>query len=433
MTRILLTLAALAAPTVSFAQGSAKPISLDDAVALAKRNSPTMIQSRGTLRTSAAAVTSAKWAFAPTLGVSYGSSKGGGGNYVNGQLINQTSPEYSFSQSLNIGTISLWDGWQKISTLRQNRAQVTAAEASEVLNEFTVVSNVKSQYYSILRALEQEASARLQLKQAQDQLNIAVTKLKAGTATAADTLTATTSVGNAQLSILNAQNSQNFANAQLTRLTGSDFPVTAIVADTTDPRPLALSDAELYTLAEQGPAVRNAAATLTTDKAAEQGARATQWPSVNFGVSYSRNNKDKNYDFGAGQMNYSWGLNLGASYQIWNNYQRESGIIRAKVNTDNADANLRESKLTARQNLTQQLGNLRTAIEQIRIGRIQLAAAEENLRITQQRYQLGVGLLIDLTTAQNNLNTARTNLVGFRFDARNARAQIEGLIGHELQ
>jgi outer membrane protein len=61
-----------------------------------------------------------------------------------------------------------------------------------------------------------------------------------------------------------------------------------------------------------------------------------------------------------------------------------------------------------------------------------IAAAEEDLRVQQQRYALGVSTLLDLLTSQAQLNQARQALIQARLDGRIARAQLSALVGREL-
>ena len=131
-------------------------------------------------------------------------------------------------------------------------------------------------------------------------------------------------------------------------------------------------------------------------------------------------------------MNYSWNFSIGASYTLWNNWGRESSTLSARIAADNAEANLRNERLLVRQNITQQLGALRTAEQQIVISRTNLVAAEAALRVQTVRYEAGAGQLLDVLTAQNTLNSVRNTLIQQRFTLRNTRAQIESLIGREL-
>ena len=61
-----------------------------------------------------------------------------------------------------------------------------------------------------------------------------------------------------------------------------------------------------------------------------------------------------------------------------------------------------------------------------------IAAAEEDLRVQQQRYAVGASTLLDLLTSQTQLNQARQALIQARLDGRIARAQLSALIGREL-
>ncbi len=438
MKKSILLLAALVAPTFAFAQDGARPISLGEALDLAKKNAPTMISARGTIRTNAAALRVAKWAFNPlnNLQLSYGSSTGGGTQFNNEGFLAQRNTGWGFTQGFGGANLTIWDGGTKMGNIRSARANIDASEASEVAAGFSIAQQVKTQYYAILQALETETNAQKTLEQSQFQLDIAKAKLSAGTATISDTLQAFVATTNARISILNAQNSRLNANAQLTRLTASPYQVTAIVSDTADPPPLQINEADLYALAERGPAVQQSAAQYKAAQVSEGVSKAIYWPQISASASYSRSNSERsrsNYDFGAGPMAYSWSFGLNATYRLFDGFSREQSIIRAKIATDNAEASLRDQKFTARQNLTQQLGALHIADETMKYQRQAIAAGEENLRVVTERYRLGSGLLLDVITAQNSLNNSKASLTQARVNARNARAQIEAIIGRDLQ
>jgi outer membrane protein len=93
---------------------------------------------------------------------------------------------------------------------------------------------------------------------------------------------------------------------------------------------------------------------------------------------------------------------------------------------------LRDARLAARQNLTSFLRTLQNAQARAEVQLQAIAAAEEDLRVQQQRYALGASTLLDLLTSQTQLNVARQALIQARFDARVARAQLSSLLGREL-
>jgi outer membrane protein TolC len=125
-------------------------------------------------------------------------------------------------------------------------------------------------------------------------------------------------------------------------------------------------------------------------------------------------------------------VNLGLSYPIFNRYQRENAVAAAQINLENAQATLKDQRLSAQQIIITQMGALRNAEERIRVQQLNLRANLEDLRVNQQRYQLGAGLLLDVLTSQSALIQARQQLIQARLDYRNARAQIEAVIGRDL-
>ena len=60
-------------------------------------------------------------------------------------------------------------------------------------------------------------------------------------------------------------------------------------------------------------------------------------------------------------------------------------------------------------------------------------AAEENLRVQEQRYAVGASTLLDVLTAETTLNQARAQLIQYRLNYRTTKAQIEQIIGRDLQ
>src|SRR5256885_16428096 len=101
-----------------------------------------------------------------------------------------------------------------------------------------------------------------------------------------------------------------------------------------------------------------------------------------------------------------------------------------------AEDGIRDYKVTGVQTcalpISQQLAALTTASAQIAIVGTNVAAATEALRVTQERYRLGAGTLLDLLTAQANMTQAEVNQVSARYNYVIARAQVEALAGHPL-
>lgn len=434
MVRVLSLAVALLLPSLVTAQAvtdtTPRTIELDEAVRLARRNSPAAVQARGDMRIARAGIRSAYFAFLPDLSVSAGRSWGQGAFFGEAGNIVQRAPTTNYSDGLALRA-TLFDGGRRFFDIRSAHASSTAAEATDVAQEYQVSLDVKQQYFNVLAAREAEEAGRAQLAEAEQGLRVASARVAAGAANRSDSLRAVVAVGNARLAILDAQNRVQLANASLTRLVGTDFPVTAGPDQTVEPSIEELDAARLLALAEEGPGVNQAEAQLTAARAAARAERTLYLPSLT--MSYSRGGSGRDARFGYGTpFAYSYGYNLSLSYPLFDGLQREERVVRASVAADNAEATLRDTRLRAQQELTQSLGLLRNAGQRVEVQATSVSATEQDLRFQQQRYALGAATLLDVLTSQAALNTARNNLIAARFDQRVARARLEALIGRPL-
>jgi outer membrane protein len=431
-------LALLVAPALLRAQTpdtlAARPIPLTEAVSLAQQNGIAAVQARGQVRTAESSVKAARAALLPSLNFTMGQVNQSGDRFDNqGRLVPYLAPQpWSYSTGIS-SSVNLFDGGRRLSEVRRTRYDVGSAEANEVSQRFNVALQVKTQYYSILAARESEAAARAQLEQADEQLKASIARTRAGVATLSDSLRSVVSVGNAQLALITARNNLRVASAALTRLVGSTTPVTALPSDTLDLALAPLDSASLSALLVEAPAVRQSEAQLQSANAAVRSARTPYLPTIDLTFQRSGNGFDKFYGIGDKSLAYTNNFSLRLAYPLWNNYQREDALNRAKVQEEVAQATVRDAQLGAQQNLVQELAALRTAQQRIALQQQSVAAAVEDLRVQRQRYSLGASTLLDVLTSQTTLDAARSALIQARQDFRVARAQLEALVGRELQ
>jgi outer membrane protein len=436
-----MTLAGLMLLPAAMMAQDAKPIALEDAVRLARRNSPASVQSRNNIRQNAGLVRQRYAAFLPSLNLSAGLSESEGFNLAQvpdpanpGSFISVPRP---FNQDWNgnhglSAQFQIFSGGARLFQLQQARAQLDAAEAADVAQDFTIALQVKQQYYAVLAAREQRSAAERQLESAEQQLRASTARVQAGAATRSDSLRTSIQVGNAKLAILTAENGLANANAALSRLIGSE---TLVTADPTSEasETVSLTDAELLAMGDRSPAVLQAQA---NEVAAKQGNRSiwSQYlPSLSVTMARSFSGRPGEFQlWGDGDLN-STRTNYSVGWQLFNGLNREQQGLSARISLDNAEAQLRDARLNARQQMIQQLGAFRTAEARVQIQVSSVAAGEEDLRVQQERYALGASTLLDVLNSQTTLDQARRDLIQARLDARVAKAQIEALIGRDLQ
>jgi outer membrane protein len=410
----------------------ARPIALDQAVRLAQRNSPVTTQARGATRVGRASVTNALAQFLPNLNVNSNATHSAGATYFQGRLVPFAGDPWSYSKGYNAG-VMLFDGGQRWFGYRAALAGMRASSENELLQRYNVALSVKQQYFAVLAARETEAAAFRQLEGAETQLRVSTARLQAGAASRLDSLRSAVAVGTARLAIINAQNSLRAANATLTRLVASPDPVTAVTSDTAEVPRIDVDSAALVKLASDGPAIRQALASFASTKAAKRATLTTYLPTLSLFYRYSTSKTTQTFSWDGSFPSTSTGYSFSISYNLFNNFTRELNVMTAAVNENNAEADLRDARFAARENLTAYLGTLRAALETIDLQGTQIAAAEEDLRGQQDRYRLGAGTLLEVSQAQTLLDNARVALINARFQARTTKAQIEALIGRELR
>ena len=430
----LLVPAALGAQvTAVAATDGARPISLEEAVRLAQRNAPEAVRARGELRQSGAAVRSSYAAFLPNITLGMGQTKQGGDRLgPQGELVPFTGRPWSYSTAVNAG-MDFPLGGQQFFEIRRAQMTVAAADANEIFQRYNIALAVKQEYFAVLAARESEAAARSQFEQATQQLRVASARVAAGAATKSDSLRSVILLGNAQLALLTAQNNLRVANAALTRLVAAPELVTAeLVLDSLETDVTPVDSAELLRLSERGPAVDQAYAAERAAAAGVRVARAAYFPTLSANYRRGGSGFDPRFGVGDDPFAYSDLLQISLNFPLFNQWQREEQIARAKVAEDIAEATLRDTRLQAQQSLTQFLGAMQTAQQRVEIQLASVAAAEEDLRVQQQRYALSASTLLDVLTSQTQLDAARAALIQARYDYRVARAQLEALIGRDL-
>jgi outer membrane protein len=301
-----------------------------------------------------------------------------------------------------------------------------------VAAEFSVAYSVSQQYYAALAARESRAAAEAALTEAQQNFRAANARIAAGAATRSDSLRSVIALGNQQLAVLSAENDLQNANAALTRLVGTPFTVTAAATDTMLAS-VPADSTELFRLLDTSPAIRSSQAALAAASAAVRSSRTDYFPTLSTSYGLTNNISDSSFKFWQNRTLQNKSFSLSLSVPLFNGLGREETVQRARISEMNARASLRDAQLLAQQQLIQYLGQLRLAQARIAIQQASLDAAQEDLRVQQQRYELGASTQLELLTTQTQLNSARYNLVNARYQVRIAKAQLEQLLGREIR
>jgi outer membrane protein len=414
-------------------RGQGRSVTLTDAIRLSERVQPLVVRAAGDIETAAAQRRSAWGSYLPTLSASSSasafSSEGPSRvDPVTGQLLSGNTSNRSLNTSLS-ASVDLFTGFRRGAEMSAARANQSAAEASFVDARFQQALTTTNQFLDALAAQQLVRVRETSVRRAEEQLKTSIAKLQAGSATRSDSLRSRVTLGNAQLDLIRAQTDLATAEAGLARLIGENGRVKAL-DDSAFYRVIDMPDtAALRAEAEaKSPRIQSAVAAADAARAGLKASRAAYWPSLALSANTAWNaSRSNDYDL----LNQRQ-LSLGLRWSIFDGFARELGVAERAASLDVADATAADERRAVGAELTARLAELAAARTQIDITQTSVVAAEEDLRVQQERYRLGASTIVDLLTSQEALNQAEVDVVVARFDYLRAKASLEALIGRNL-
>jgi outer membrane protein TolC len=426
VTGVLALTVAVSAEAQQAQPPQALEVTLPEAIQRSLLVQPTMVRARGGQRNAGAQRRAAYGAFLPSLRLSSSAIRQTDSSIVNGFPVGPG--DFTFNSSLT-ADLDLFAGFRRLARRASAQASVNAAEAGVINERFQVTLLTRQAFYDALASEELVRVAQSQVRRAQQQLQISVEKLRAGSATRSDSLRSTVDYGNARIALLEAQANLAADQATLGRQIGVDQPVRA-VPDSALPAPP--DTAALRALAIEGmPQVEQADAEARAARASIWDARSPYLPTFSVSWRTSSQGITKPWDGFESNRNLN-SLTFGLSWTIFNGFAREQEQVSAAVTRDNAEAAAADTRRRVNAQLSQQIAALATAYEKISIAQANVAAATEDVRVQNERYRVGAATILDLLTSQASLTQAEQNIVRVRFDYLIARAQLEALVGRQL-
>ena len=399
-------------------------LSLDTVIKRALEYSPTYASATGEVRKTRSAERVARGAYLPSLSTT-------GIALIGNQQVTSTPgvrTQNAYGGAVT-ASLPLFTGGMRREVRRENAAFARAADAGLVLERYAVRLQAKESYFEVLRAHALVGVGSDAVNVAQRSLGYARARRDAGIATPADVLQSELALTTARRQLLAARDSLHTAAALLGRIVGVDGLVDAEPLANVDPTPLALQDSAVVAAAlNDAPAVRQAAEQVTATAAAHRAAKALYWPIISTTAAYIWSNNA----LIPSAPRSGWNLALGASFPIFDGWQREDSVTRADVAAEVARVNAADTRRLSGAEARQLLGNMRVSEQNVALTKEAVRVASENLRVITTRYRSGIATILDQVTAQQSLIQAEFDLVSARFNYQVARASLEALLGREL-
>jgi outer membrane protein len=398
-------------------------LTLDQAIERAVEIAPAAVGAGAAAAAARADLLQSRGALLPSLGLSsnYNNSSNQRFDQATGQLVSE-----NYATQLS-GSYEVFSGGRRLAQLRASSAGLDAAEARHLEQRYLVVLQATETYYAAAAASDLVAVAEQRLARARQQAEFALNRYELGTATTSDVLRAQIEVANAELAAMESRSALRTSALELGRLVGHVGEVRPAEATLPAVVPqLPALDALVERALVSSPAVRAAESSRVSRRAERLAAYTPFVPTLRVTGGYDW----FAYEFPPDQR--SWSVRLTASLPVFNGFQREATLMRASALERAAEAQARDARIGAGVAVESAVQAIEMAGHRVRISDRTVELAREDLRVQEERYQIGAATILDLQTSQVTLAEAEVAAVRARQALGGAIARLEAVLGESL-
>lgn len=391
-------------------------------------------------------ITSARSALYPqiTAGLNY--------NYQNGSrtITNNSSSTFNssgFTSNLSI-TQNIFDGGKIQATVQQAKSQALNAVGAVGTARNNLAYTVATNYYNQLLDEKLVQQQQEEVSLAQQQVDMIQAQVTAGTAAASDVQGVQVTLSQAQFNLVTSQNNLSTAQIALRQSMGlgrgpalklqepslsqdvvpAPPPATGKSTFTLPPLPplpvvppLKNLDDYLAQAQQLRPDLLQANANVDNSKAQVSLAKIAQRPQISVSAGYNiepLETQNRGVTFGAG-----------VSIPIFDGGGRKADERAAEDALKANQIQLEQLQKDVAADVEETFVNVSGEEQRIKNAQALVVSARINFQTASEKYQLGLGIVLDVVNAQTQLFSAQTSLTQALYDYQLALANLERAVG----
>ena len=345
----------------------------------------------------------------------------------------QVTPDGEGTSAGVSGSLSLSQTLFNASTFASISGAGHSRAASEASLEATrrgVVLGVRSAYYTLLKSVQLMEVQREALDLAKEQLRKTESLFDLGSASRSDLLKAQVQVAQEELAVITAEKTAATARAALCYAIGIDVTteIEAVDPPAGDADEVSL-EFDIEEAVARRPDIRAEEESLTAARRSLFAAKAARWPDLSLGVQYSRQQDTFDEFFDGMSDEYGRSVSVSLSLPIFDGLSTTAGIARAKAALRSQELALRDAKLSAAYDIETARLSVVEQRSRVTAAETALANAEEDLKVSEERFRLRSASMLELIDARVAYSRARADLVQARYDRESAMAELKTALG----
>ncbi len=320
----------------------------------------------------------------------------------------------------------------KISSLSESAEHMAKATSEDFRKDKSeLVLNISNAYWNLYKAGEMKKTLDENVQSVEGHLKDAKNMADQGLLTRNDVLKIEVQLSDIKYRLADANNAVRLAMISLCNTLGISLSAQIEIASKPDFADTQYGNLDqlLATSYENRAELKAADYRIKASEAGITSAKSGWYPQVSLAGNYTYANPNQRIVPSHEKFDGTWDVSLGVSMDLWNwnttghqTEQAEATLLQAK-----------EGKSIARDGITlevtQNYLSINLAKEKIQISDLAQKQAEENYRITGEKFKQGLALSTDLVDAEVAFLTAKTNYTASVVDYEIALAKMQKSLG----
>ena len=407
-----------------------QPISLSQALELAKRNNNDLQVSVLQLQRSKSVLREAQAAFLPSVDLN--------ANVENSRTVSDTlrvkrqqdaglPVDDASSTTAFTGTgqirYDLYTSGRRNGAIKEAQERIRKQELDVERQSEQIRLDVSKAYYDLQQADENVRISQSAVNNAQASLKDAVALERAGVGTRFDVLRSQVNLANSQQDLTSAFSQQQIARRKLAPLLNLSQSASISAGDPVKlaglwQHPLEQSIVLAY---QNRPELQQNLAQRNISEAQRKQALATLGPQVSL---VGRYNLLDQFDDGT-SVSDGYSLGVQATFNLYDGGAAKARAAQSKTNIAIAETQFSEQRNQIRFQVEQAYSTQASNLENVQTSNVALEQAKESLRLARLRFQAGVGTQTDVINALNDLTRSEGNRVKAILDYNRALTELQ--------
>ena len=325
---------------------------------------------------------------------------------------------------------NIFDGGSSIFNMIQSRYLKKSADFSYEDQRQTTIYMVKERYYNLLASEKLLEVAEETLKSSEESYKKADVLFRVGKAPKSDVLKARVQLETSRLGVIEAQNALSIARASLNHVLGFDMDEKVQVVDNLNiPEVEVEYDMVMENALSNHPYLKMSQYNEKASKAGIGSSIGQFLPGLSVYFSYDWSHKDFSEIQYLFDRNYRWSSGVNLSIPLFSGFYRLASMNKSKLMFKSSQAALEQAKRDIALEAKQAYFDVQQSKKKIAVSENQVEAAEEDLRLNREKYNLGAGTMLDLIDAQVSLASAKSENIQALYNYKFAIARLQKAMG----